>query len=535
MQKIILFTAIVLVAFVTKLNAQEVAALDPSAGWSERQTVEGSYKMQIQNVTIGDRQNVSSIKSIEKKVEGFGNIMKSIKPDLYLGKTVRLTGYIKSENVKSWAGLWMRTDYYKSKVLSFDNMQNRGISGTTDWAKYEIVLFVPQDATVISYGAILVGTGQVWFDDIKLEVVEDSVSETGSIKGRDVKYISFEARAEAIADQIEMITTEEKKALKQEVKAIDDQVESGKISKEKGDELKLSIATERAKNIETQVAVEEEKLAQLVKDKVDGKFAEDGTKAKKKGGTRIVMGGSSDNLGENQTEINLSSFKVYNGKKDLIQKKSRRTTSQFVFAAGLNNVVTEGESLNGSDFRVWGSHFYELGLTYNSRIFKNHNLLHAKYGLSVMYNNLRATDNRYFVETGNQTYLQTASVNLDESRLRNVFLVAPVHLEFDFSGKRTDKEGNSYFKTHDSFRLGIGGYGGFRVKSKQILKYEENGNDIKIKEKGDFNVSEFTYGLSGYIGYGQTSLYVKYDLNPMFKNNNIDQNNVSLGIRFDFN
>ena len=140
MQKIILYTVIVLVAFVTKLNAQEAAALDPSTGWSARQTVEGSYEMQIQNATSGDRQNVSSIKSIEKKVEGFGNIMKSIKPDMYLGKTVRLTGYIKSENVKSWAGLWMRTDYYKSKVLSFDNMQNRGISGTTDWTKYEIVI-----------------------------------------------------------------------------------------------------------------------------------------------------------------------------------------------------------------------------------------------------------------------------------------------------------------------------------------------------------------------------------------------------------
>ena len=535
MQKIILYTVIVLVAFVTKLSAQEAAAVDPSAGWSPRQTVEGSYEMQIQNTISGDRQNVSTIKSLEKKVEGFGNIMKTINSDEFRGKTIKMSGYVKSENVKNWAGLWMRVDYYRSKVLAFDNMHPRAIKETTDWVKYEVVLFVPEDATAISYGVLLNGTGQIWFDDIKLEVVDDTVPETGSIKGRDVKHISFEARAEAIADQIEMITTEEKKALKEEVKAIDDQVENGKISKEKGDELKLSIATERAKNIETKVAIEEEKLAQLVKDKVDGKFVEDNSRPKKKGGTRIVLGGSSDNIGENQTEINLGSLKVYNGQKDYVKRHFKRTTSQLVFAAGLNNVVTEGESLNDSDFKVWGSHFYELGLTLNSRIFNNHNLLHAKYGLSLMYNNLRATDNRYFVETGNQTYLQTASVNLDESRLRSVFLVAPVHLEFDFSGKKTDKEGNSYFKTHNSFRLGIGGYGGVRIKSKQILKYEENGNDIKIKEKGGFNVSDFTYGLSSYIGYGATSLYVKYDINPMFKNNNIDQNNVSLGIRFDFN
>jgi len=28
-------------------------------------------------------------------------------------------------------------------------------------------------------------------------------------------------------------------------------------------------------------------------------------------------------------------------------------------------------------------------------------------------------------------------------------------------------------------------------------------------------------------------LYLKYDLNPLFKDNVIDQNNISLGLRFD--
>jgi hypothetical protein len=348
--------------------------------------------------------------------------------------------------------------------------------------------------------------------------------------------LTFEKRAKAISDRIELITKEEKTALKEEINIIDKNLEAGMITKSEALELKQKVADERAKNIELKVEVQQQKLQELIQDKVNGIVLSDTINKPKNGGTRIVMGGGrSDNLGENQTEINLSSFKVYNGKANYIEKQSKRTTSQFVFAAGLNNVVTEGESFKDSDFRVWGSHFYELGLTYNSRILKNHNLLHAKYGLSVMYNNLRATDNRSFVTTGNQTGLQTAAIDLDESRFRNVFLVAPVHLEFDFSGKKTDKDGNSYFKTHDSFRLGLGGYGGVRVKSKQILKYEENGHNIKTKEKGDFNVSDFTYGLSAYIGYGATSLYAKYDLNPMFKNNTIDQNNVSLGIRFDFN
>ena len=161
-------------------------------------------------------------------------------------------------------------------------------------------------------------------------------------------------------------------------------------------------------------------------------------------------------------------------------------------------------------------------------------MLHFKYGWSVQYNNLRPTDNRYFVENGKETVLQTNVLNLDESRLRNVNLVLPLYLEFDFSGSK-DYKGKPLYRTHESARFGLGGYFGANLKTKQILKYEQNGHSITQKAKGDFNVNDFVYGLGAYIGYKETSLYLKYDLNPLFKNNGVDQNNISLGIRFDFN
>ncbi len=54
---------------------------------------------------------VYTIKSIKTKIEKFGNIMKTVDATPYQGKTVKMTGYIKSENVKNWAGLWMRVDF----------------------------------------------------------------------------------------------------------------------------------------------------------------------------------------------------------------------------------------------------------------------------------------------------------------------------------------------------------------------------------------------------------------------------------------
>ena len=356
--------------------------------------------------------------------------------------------------------------------------------------------------------------------------------ETDSIK---VSKETFEQRARKIANRIEFVTKSEKQALKEKVEAIDLQLEKGQISKEVASRLKQEEAQKSAIKLDTAIANYNDELQKLIQQKVNGEVASvEGSE--QKGGTMIVLGGSgNDSIGKNRTEINIGSLKVYHGEEDKKRRLSKRTTSQFVFAFGLNNIITENESLNESDYKVWGSHFYEWGLTLNSRIFKNHNLLHAKYGLSLMYNNLRPTDNRYFVKNGDVTELQDGFTNFNESRFRNVYLTAPVHLEFDFTPKKTDKDGNSYFRTHQSFRLGIGGYAGVRIKSKQILKYEEDDQKVKVKQKGDFNVNDFNYGLSAYIGYGQLSLYAKYDINPLFKNNAVDQNNVSLGLRFDFN
>jgi hypothetical protein len=322
---------------------------------------------------------------------------------------------------------------------------------------------------------------------------------------------TFEGRAKKIALKMEVITKEKKAKLKVEIEAINNQLIAGTITKETADENKRKQAQITATEIETEIAPLQDELKNLVQEQVDGKLKERDTN---------------------------SVYVDFGGKRELKIKKRKirdiRSTSQFVFATGVNNVATGG-SINNSDFRYWGSHFYEVGLTYNSRLAKNNNLLHLKYGFSFVWNNLRPTENRNFVVTGNQTELATSPINLDDSRFRNIYLVAPLHLEFDFSGKEKKKDGKEYFTSHESFRMGFGGYAGINLQSKQFAEYNMNGYDTETETCGDFNTSNFIYGVSTYIGYKETSLYVKYDLNPLFNSNAVKQNNVSLGIRFDFN
>jgi hypothetical protein len=320
---------------------------------------------------------------------------------------------------------------------------------------------------------------------------------------------TFEDRAKTIADKIGSVTKQEKANLKIEVEEVNKQLEAGTISQKEADDKKMQLAEVRAKNIESKVAEYQAELKDLVQQKVDGKIKE-----------------------QDSTRTFTFKWDANKRRKEHKLKGEHRTTSQFVFAAGVNNLVTDSK-VAGSDYRYWGSHFYEWGFTYNTRILKDNNLLHAKYGLSVMYNNLRPTDNRMFVDNGTQTDLETNPVHMNDSRFRNVNLVVPVHLEFDFSGKKTDGD-KTIFNTHQGFRLGVGGYAGVNLKSKQIIRSDENGHKREVT-KGSFNTNDFIYGVSAYIGFKETSLYLKYDLNPLFKDNAIKQNNISLGVRFDFN
>jgi hypothetical protein len=58
-------------------------------------------------------------------------------------------------------------------------MSDRPITGTTDWNKVEIVLDVPANSSMLAYGVLLYGTGQIWIDKVTFEVVDESVKITG--------------------------------------------------------------------------------------------------------------------------------------------------------------------------------------------------------------------------------------------------------------------------------------------------------------------------------------------------------------------
>ena len=114
----------------------------------------------------------------DAKGEGFGTIMQKIPAADYRGGRLRFSALLRTRDVEKGAGMWLRVDGPDGKVLAFDNMQSRPIVGTQQWKRYDIVVDVPEQSTTLAYGVLLIGTGTLGINELRLEKVGKDVAVT---------------------------------------------------------------------------------------------------------------------------------------------------------------------------------------------------------------------------------------------------------------------------------------------------------------------------------------------------------------------
>jgi hypothetical protein len=151
--------------------------------WHKAGSRPDEYEIGVDDSTLYNGKRSAYIQSIVEQTGGFGTLMQSFKADAYRDKRVRFAATVKTADVSGWAGLWMRVDGPKrNESLAFDNMQERAITGTTDWQTYEVVLDVPTEAASIAFGILVEGNGHAWLSDVRFEEVDQAVLVTASAK-----------------------------------------------------------------------------------------------------------------------------------------------------------------------------------------------------------------------------------------------------------------------------------------------------------------------------------------------------------------
>ena len=329
-----------------------------------------------------------------------------------------------------------------------------------------------------------------------------------------------ELEMKKLIESKETVKIREKAFLKEDILAINARLKKGEITEAEAINLKTKAAQKRALNIENHLAIIDNEIALLKRS--DKLYQLD---IRDDGNRTVLRIGSGTSTGDDVIFIGKESY-------DKPKKYDKRTFKDLVFAFGFNNAIIEGQSLENSPYRIGGSGFLELGHDWKTRIFDTSNFWRFKYGFSFQWNKFNIKNNNYLVNTNGSTLLQEFPSQLDKAKFRTTNLVFPFHIEFGPS-KKIEKKDYFRYDTRKKLKIGLGGYAGVNIGSLQKLKYKVDGDRIKDKQKGVFDVNNFVYGLSSYVGIGSSALYIKYDLSPVFKNQSKKQNNISLGLRID--
>jgi RNA polymerase sigma factor (sigma-70 family) len=150
-------------------------------GWSKNGAKPESYVVGVDSTEMWGGMPSAYVESLTPTVDGgFGGMMQTTSAEAYVGKRVRLSGWVKTKDASEGGGrLWLRIDgQVRGQTLGFDNMNNRPVKGTSDWQEASVVLDVPAGASALAYGFFVQGGGKMWVNGQTIEEVGTDVPTT---------------------------------------------------------------------------------------------------------------------------------------------------------------------------------------------------------------------------------------------------------------------------------------------------------------------------------------------------------------------
>lgn len=208
------------------------------------------------------------------------------------------------------------------------------------------------------------------------------------------------------------------------------------------------------------------------------------------------------------------------------KEKKFFSKSDFGIYLGLNNFAHANESKSPNELnslRTLQSRYVALSLRKNATLLKGKKMdLAFSYGPEIAWYNfmLQNSNVAQEVEVGGKTKVEFVknTKETEKSKLVMPYLNFPVLLNFGFK--------------EDKFKIGLGGYAGYRIGGYSMEKYSKRSEN---KVKGSYGLNDFVYGVTAEIGKknGMT-LFVRYDMNKLFKANQTSFNDIqafSVGFR----
>jgi hypothetical protein len=206
-------------------------------------------------------------------------------------------------------------------------------------------------------------------------------------------------------------------------------------------------------------------------------------------------------------------------------KVERRTKTYFEVQTGLNGLVDgNGTAIATRAYpkvNTW-SWYFDYGLKWKTRIGAAGSPVSVNYGLSYLRNKYRFENDTKIALTPTGTpSFETLSNAATDPQLITGYINIPIGIDV-----KVGKKG----------KFGIGGYGGYRVTSRQILEYKTGTEKVEENRRASYGLNDIVYGASAKVGVGGLTLTGRYNFSPLFDTKNTDYkyNTYMLGLSWGF-
>ena len=135
--------------------------------------IKGTLKHQVTFEPVSRKRSYTRlhVQSEESDIERYFRLAQEIQASEYRGQRIRLSAYIEVQDISEEVSLWLC-------IRKSDNKQLLGNSYCIDTqprAQYSVVMDVPPESISIDLSIALCGTGQLWLDNLRLEIVGSDV------------------------------------------------------------------------------------------------------------------------------------------------------------------------------------------------------------------------------------------------------------------------------------------------------------------------------------------------------------------------
>lgn len=197
-------------------------------------------------------------------------------------------------------------------------------------------------------------------------------------------------------------------------------------------------------------------------------------------------------------------------------EETKKVRYYFTLHLGLNNYYEKDHVpfLESSPYTLdtWRSRYVAIDFLQKVKV---SGPLYFTSGIELAFNNYMFRDDVTVAKLNGQVVFPQLERDTRKSKLATTYLNIPVMPMLDFKG---------------NFKIGIGGYLGYRLASHTKIKYT-NGEDRKDKDRGNFYLNDWRYGIRGMIGIKRVKFFGNYDLNTLYRGSRTPKLNAfSFGI-----